>query len=104
VNKLKNKAAGTFLVRFSNPQNPGCFAISKVTSKNKIIHLRVQHPFNSDFSLPNGSSYPSLVDLVKGEEQNLKLENPCPESPYLYLFQNNNTSSDGVYDDNIDEV
>jgi len=99
VNKLKNKVAGTFLVRFSNPQNPGCFAISKVTSKSKIIHYRVQHPFNGDFFLPNGSSYPSLEALVKGEEQNLKLEFPCPESPYLYLFQNINKSSDGLYDE-----
>jgi len=87
VNRLKSKDAGTFLVRFSSKENPNCFTISKVTSKNKIVHSRiVKKSHNQEVSTTEGKTFANLFELIEKSRDTLKLITPCPETPYLYLF------------------
>jgi hypothetical protein len=65
MHKLDSHEPGTFLVRFSSNTNPHGFAISKVNSSNKVIHLRIQHKPGGAFTLADGNSYSSLPELVQ---------------------------------------
>lgn len=86
VHKLTGKSPGTFLVRFSSNSNPGCFAISKVNSKGQIIHMRIQHKFGGDFTLPENHKAPTLPALIDACAKPVNLTISCPDSPYLHLF------------------
>jgi len=89
VHLLSAAKPGTYLIRFSSKENPGCFTISKVNAKSKIVHQRILHKLGGPFSIAESkSSYPSLIDLVDKAGQELKLETTCGSSPYAYLFLN----------------
>jgi len=79
---LGNEAEGTFLVRFSS--TPGCFAISRRTSKKSVEHYKVLHTQGSPFKLElkNSISYNSLEDLVEKEKNIIHLGDACPGSKY----------------------
>eukprot|EP01103_Thecamoeba_quadrilineata_P014646 TRINITY_DN4406_c0_g1_i2.p1 TRINITY_DN4406_c0_g1~~TRINITY_DN4406_c0_g1_i2.p1 ORF type:complete len:519 (+),score=114.87 TRINITY_DN4406_c0_g1_i2:60-1616(+) len=110
VIRLRNKNPGTFLVRFSGKDHPGCFTFSKVNQKKKIAHQRIMHKMTdmgSQFYLKldssDGTKYPTLPELVEKEGSNLFLKEACPESPYSHLFQKKDEiNEDTLYQDDTD--
>jgi len=84
---LTDKPPGTFLIRFSSKEYPGCFTISKVNQNSQIGHQRILHKPGSPFASPTGKSYPTLIDLVTMTKEELNLQIPCPGSKYQALFQ-----------------
>jgi serine/threonine protein kinase len=87
VNQLSDKEPGTFLIRFSSKENPGCFTISKVNQNSKIIHQRILPKPGGQYTIANGKSYPSLFDLVSSAKEEQKLLKACPGFPYSSVFQ-----------------
>jgi len=98
VTHLCDKPPGTFLIRFSSKEHPGCFTISKVSRNSRIIHQRILHKGGSSFSTQEGKSYPTLLDLVLQGRDELKLETPCPGSPYKPLFNVKANVNQTLYD------
>eukprot|EP01100_Stratorugosa_tubuloviscum_P007976 TRINITY_DN32_c1_g1_i8.p1 TRINITY_DN32_c1_g1~~TRINITY_DN32_c1_g1_i8.p1 ORF type:complete len:513 (-),score=223.50 TRINITY_DN32_c1_g1_i8:1237-2775(-) len=82
---LTAQPAGNFLVRFSNRQNPGCFAISRISANKELLHARVIHKMGSPFATTDGSSYQSLTELLTNHTA-FGLTEPCPGWPYRHLF------------------
>jgi hypothetical protein len=97
---LSDKSPGTFIIRFSSKENPGCFTISKVNKNKKIIHQRIMHRAGSDFSL-NDKSFPTLDALVKHAD--FKLEISCPGSPFAFLFNETKNKSKNLYGDDPED-
>lgn len=96
--RLANKQPGTFLVRFSSNSSPCCFAISKVNSQGKTVHLRIQHKFAGDFTLPENHKSDSLIGLIEACKGPVNLKFACPDSPYLHLFnQSSAPEVDNLY-------
>jgi hypothetical protein len=107
VNKLRNKNPGTFLVRFSGKDHPGCFTISRVNQKKKISHHRIIQKINdsvSTFYMTEGTYYNSLTDLIEKESNNQFLKEFCPESPYIHLFhKKEEANEDALYESDNDD-
>jgi hypothetical protein len=100
VHRLGDKAPGFFLIRFSSKEHSGCFTISRVNAKSKIMHQRVLHKPGGPFSLADGKiTYASLIDLVEKNREALQLETPCPDSPYAYLFKEKININSSIYDE-----
>jgi serine/threonine protein kinase len=100
---LSDKEKGTFMIRFSSKENPGCFTISKVNQKKKIVHQRIMHKAGSSFTLSE-KSFDSLDELVKHGD--FKLERACPGSPFAFLFVETslkNSSQPNLYTDDDDD-
>jgi hypothetical protein len=95
VHKLKDKAPGTFLIRFSSKDHPHCFTISKVNKNNKIMHQRILHKSTSpEVSTTEGKTFASLEEMIAKEGPTLKLDRACPESPYAHLFVEKEDAND----------
>ena len=83
----RSKRAGTYLVRFSTPQESGgapCFALSVLQKDQNTLHhlIFVQ---NSKF-LINNKPFDSLADLLLKERKDLGLGIPCTGSKFDSLF------------------
>ena len=65
---LSRSSPGTFLVRFGSSPAP-CFAITKVTSEHKIIHIRVnKDPVTRKWNTRDGV-FASLKELIDKSKQ-----------------------------------
>jgi len=93
--RLSGKPEGTFLVRFST-SSAGCYTVTKVSTgpdgQPSIKHQKIQHrPAMGQFEI-NGRMYPSLIDLIRSEQNELRLYMPCGGSRYQTLFMQQNTA------------
>jgi len=83
--QLRNKDAGTFLVRFSTASF-GCFALSYVTN-NIIVHIRFSYSKQSNTFESGNHKYSSIHELLTNNIQFLGLTLPCLGSKYVILDQ-----------------
>jgi hypothetical protein len=83
--RLADKPAGTFLVRFSSSE-PGAFTISKVSSFGAIAHQRIIHPAGEPAFTINSCTYARLDELVEAQREPLNLIQACPGSRFLSLI------------------
>lgn len=70
-------------MRFSS-SSPGSFALTVLLDKSNIRHYRIDKRRNQFFLGKN--SFPSLHELIRKHKSSLGLKNPCPGSPYYFLF------------------
>eukprot|EP01091_Cochliopodium_minus_P011341 TRINITY_DN3184_c0_g1_i1.p1 TRINITY_DN3184_c0_g1~~TRINITY_DN3184_c0_g1_i1.p1 ORF type:complete len:556 (+),score=146.55 TRINITY_DN3184_c0_g1_i1:2-1669(+) len=109
----KSDKKGAYIVRFGNqPNYKGYFVISKINSKNNIVHIRVKHNPGGKFSIDQSSSnksFNSLTQLIedsyKNPKFNLDKENFCLGSPFSSIWKQQQVKvSDGDgYKDGYDE-
>jgi len=82
--KLNGQPKGTFLIRFST-STPGCYTISNINSKKKLVHQRVVHIPGEGFRFWD-VTFPDLHSLIKSERKKYFFVQPCPGSKYKKLF------------------
>lgn len=76
---------GTFLVRFSSRTKNG-FCISKLCEDRTIKHLVIKHTPGLGFRTEKGVVHATLPLLIQAVSSSYFLLHPCPESKYLWLF------------------
>jgi serine/threonine protein kinase len=102
--RLLGKEAGRYLVRFSsNSGCPGCFTISRITSRGQACHIRVMHT-NSRFSVADDRDFGSINELIAQLGPALHLDKACKKpSRFRAIFaaneeHNEDSASDGTDD------
>jgi len=96
VRRLQGQKSGCFLVRFSNnPSHPGCYTISRVSSRKTVAHIRILHSPSEGFSLNDDNQFEALEELVAAVSSRLDLRFPCPGSTYSHIFSGSSLS--GTY-------
>lgn len=76
---------GTFLVRFSSRTKNG-FCISKLGEDRTIKHLVIKHTPGLGFRTEKGVVHATLPLLIQAVSSSFFLLHPCPESKYMWLF------------------
>mmetsp|Transcript_17936 Transcript_17936/g.50540 ORF Transcript_17936/g.50540 Transcript_17936/m.50540 type:complete len:529 (+) Transcript_17936:60-1646(+) len=84
TDRLNGLETGTFLVRFSSSA-PGCYTISSVDKKGRVVHQRITYTPKKGFEFWN-NHYDTLQNLIAGEKKQHNLLTPCQNSPYAHLF------------------
>ncbi|KAL6056545.1 Dual specificity protein kinase [Balamuthia mandrillaris] len=87
--KLQLCKPGAFLIRFSS--QPGCFTISSITKKRKIVHQRIMYNPGKGFTFWE-NRYSSLSNLIKAEKVKQHWKTPCPGSRFKDLQVKGKTS------------
>jgi len=94
--RLYNKPPGAFLVRFSSSER-GYFTISQREDNHAggLRHVRIKHPpLKDEFSVKD-SIYPTLIELIELESNNLNLKEPCIGSSFSFLLSRGGVSDNG---------
>jgi len=82
--RLQNQPKGTYLLRFS-ASSPGCYTISHINKKKKLVHQRVTHIPGEGFCFWD-AKYADLRELIKHERKEQFFSQPCPGSQFQKLF------------------